>query len=105
MWHGCGRLLKRRRSETRTVGHGEHAQCPEWFTFMWLAVRAESCPTLCDPTDCIACRPPLSLNFPAKNNGVGCHFFPTQGSNPRLLHLLRWQADPLLLHHLGSLCM
>ena len=35
---------------------------------------------------------------PGKNTGVGCHFllqgiFPTQGSNPYLLHLLHWQAD------------
>ena len=34
-------------------------------------------------------------NFPSKNTGVGCHFllqgiFPTQGSNPPLLH---WQED------------
>ena len=34
---------------------------------------------------------------PAKNTGVGCHallqgIFPTQRLNPRLLHLLRWQA-------------
>ena len=40
---------------------------------------------------------------PGKNIGVGCHFllqgiFPTQGSNPRLLH---WQADSLPLSHLG----
>ena len=36
-----------------------------------------------------------SWDFPGKNIGVGCHFllqgiFPTQGSNPHLLH---WQAD------------
>ena len=42
-------------------------------------------------------------NFPGKSTGVGCHFlfqgiFPTQGSNPCLLH---WQADSLSLHHLG----
>ena len=42
--------------------------------------------------------------FPGKNAGAGCHFllqgiFPTQGSNPRLLH---WQADSLLLSHQGS---
>ena len=35
-------------------------------------------------------------DFPNKNTGVGCHFllqaiFPTQGSNPGLLHLLHWQ--------------
>ena len=39
---------------------------------------------------------------PGKNTGVGCHFllqgiFLTQGSNPRLLHLLHWQADSLPL--------
>ena len=44
---------------------------------------------------------------PGKNAGVGCHFLlqgivPAQGSNPRPLHLLHWQADSLLLHHLGS---
>ena len=37
----------------------------------------QSCPTLCDPTDC---------SPPGKNTGVGCHFllrgiFRTQGSN------------------------
>ena len=31
--------------------------------------------------------------------------FPTQGSNPRPLCLLHWQADSLPLHHLGSLLM
>ena len=47
-------------------------------------------------------------NFPGKNIRVGCHFllrgiFPTQESNPGLLHLLHWQADSLPLNHLGSL--
>ena len=42
---------------------------------------------------------------PGKNTGLGCHallqgFFPTQGSNPHLLH---WQVDSLPLSHLGSL--
>ena len=46
-------------------------------------------------------------DFPGKNTGVGCHFllqgiFPTQGLNPRPLHLLHWQADSLPLCHLGS---
>ena len=40
-------------------------------------------------------------NFPGKNTGTDCHFllqgiFPTQESNPHLLH---WQADPLPLNH------
>ena len=48
----------------------------------------------------------LSIGFPGKNTGVGCHFllqeiFPTQGSNPCHLH---WQADSLTLSHHGSLC-
>ena len=39
---------------------------------------------------------------PGKNTGVGCHvllqgIFPTQGWNPRLLHLLHWQAGSLSL--------
>ena len=50
--------------------------------------------------------PPAGLLYPwdvpGKNIGVGCHFlfqgiFLTQGSNPRLLHPLRWQADSLSL--------
>ena len=44
---------------------------------------------------------------PGKNTGVGCHFlfqgiFPTQGWYLRLLCLLHWLADSLLLSHLGS---
>ena len=59
---------------------------------------AKLCLTLWDPID-----------FPGENTGVGCHFllqgiFPTQGSNPCLLH---WQADSLPLNHLRILyyCM
>ena len=45
---------------------------------------------------------------PGKNTGIRAHFllqeiFPTQGSNPRLLHLLKWQVDSLPLSHLGDL--
>ena len=41
-------------------------------------------------------------NFPGKNTGVDCHFLLqgillTQGSNPSLLSLLRWQVDSLPL--------
>ena len=43
-------------------------------------------------------------DFPGKNTGMGCHFllqkiFPTQGSNPSLLH---WQAVILPLNHKRS---
>ena len=49
----------------------------------------------------------LSLQFLNTNTGKGCHFllqgiFPTQRSNPHLLHLLHWQACSLPLCHLGS---
>ena len=71
----------------------------------------QSCPTLCDPTDFSL--PGSSVHgtdrqeFSGKNTGVGCHFlllgiFLMQGSTPRLLHLLHWQADSLPLCHLGS---
>ena len=52
----------------------------------------------------VACQALLPMGFPSKYTGVGCHFllqgiFPTQGSNPYLLH---WQVDSLPLSHLGS---
>ena len=46
-------------------------------------------------------------DFPGTNTRMGCHLlhqgiFPTQGSNPHLLH---WQADSVPLSHLGSSCI
>ena len=51
----------------------------------------------------IAHQVPLSMEFSRQDYWRGCRFllqgiFPTQVSNPHLLHLLRWQADSLLLH-------
>ena len=62
---------------------------------------ARACPTL-QPHE-QACQAPLSMDFPDKNTGVGCHFllqgiFPAQQSNPGLLRLLHWQVE----HHPGS---
>ena len=67
---------------------------------------AHSCLTLCDPMDyslpgssvhgIFQARMPRGLPF--STPGI----FPTEGSNPRLLHLLLRQADSLPLHHLGS---
>ena len=42
----------------------------------------------------VACQATLPWDFPGKNTGVGCHFllqriFPTQESNPHLLHCRR----------------
>ena len=44
-------------------------------------------------------------NLPGKNTEMSCHLllqgiFLTEGSNPRLLHLLPWQRDSLPMHHL-----
>ena len=50
----------------------------------------------------LACQAPLSVGFSRQEYGVSCHaflqgIFLTQGSNPRLLHLLHWQVGSLLL--------
>ena len=65
---------------------------------------AKSCATLLRPHGWYTTRHLCSWDFPGKNTGVGYHFllqriFPTQGSNPCLLH---WQVDSLPLSHLGS---
>ena len=65
---------------------------------------AQSCPTLLRPHELQPARFLCPWDFPGKNTRVGCHFllqeiFPSQGSNPGLLH---WQADSLSLSHLGS---
>ena len=61
------------------------------FSCVWLCATPWTCPPGSCPQD-----------SPRKNTGVGCHalfqgIFPTQGSNPRLLCLLNWQEDFLLL--------
>ena len=55
----------------------------------------------------IAHQAPLSMEFSSQDTQKGCHFllqgiFPIEGMNPRLSHLLQWQADSLPLCHLGS---
>ena len=63
------------------------------FEIVFLSVCglvAKSCPILATPWT-VACRLLCPWDFPGKNTGVGCHallqgIFPTQGSNPCLLH-------------------
>ena len=55
------------------------------------ALAAQSCLTLCDPTDCSSPGSSVHEISPGKNTGVGCHsllqrIFLTQGSNPGFLH-------------------
>ena len=103
------RLQKESRCWTQTTlfvqfrPHQPLASFREWWELYSLQ-SPQSCPTLCDPVDCIACQAPLSTGFPGKNIRVGCHarlqgIFLTQGSNLRLLH---WQADSLPVSHLGQ---
>ena len=66
-----------------------------------------SCSVMSDslgPLDCSQPGSSVRGDSPGKNTGVGGHsllqgIFPTQGSNPSLLHLLLWQADSLPLSH------
>ena len=60
--------------------------------------------TLCNPVDCSPPDSSVHGDSPGKNTGVGCHallqgIFPTQGSNPGLLHC-RWILYQL--SHKGS---
>ena len=85
---------------------------PPFFSFVFAKCRssyptksesevAQSCPTLCDHGDHMDCIRLLHpWDFPGKSTRVDCHFllqgiFPTQGSNPSLLHW-RW-----ILYHLS----
>ena len=61
-------------------------------------------PLLCNPVDCSPPGSSVHGDSPGKNTGVGCHavlqgIFPTQGSNPGLLHC-RWIL--FCLSHQGS---
>ena len=73
-----------------------------------LCLVAQSCLTLCDPMDCNSPGSSVHEDSPSKNTGVGCSallqgIFPTQGSNPGLLHCrwvlywLRHQGNPRIL--------
>ena len=69
---------------------------PAYLTYMQStcmhAKSLQSCPTLCDPVDCSLPGSSVHGFSSGKNTGVGCSallqgIFPTQGSNPHLLHI------------------
>jgi len=65
-----------------------------------LCLVAQLCLTLCDPMNCSPPGSSVHGDSPGKNIGVGCHallqgIFPTQGSNPGLLHCRQ------ILYHLS----
>ena len=69
-----------------------------------LCLVVQACPTLCNSMDCSPPGSSLHGDSPGKNTGVGCHallqgIFPTQGSNPGLLH---WRRILYWLSHQGS---
>ena len=76
-------------------------------SFLWLSnvcamLSSSVYPTLCDPMDCSLPGSSIPGDSPGKNTRMDCHallqgIFPTQGSNPRLLYLLYWQAGSLPL--------
>ena len=80
--------------------HWQAGSLPRTIWEAQSALVTHSRPTLCDP---INCSPPDSSvhgDSPGKNTGVGCHgllqgIFPTQGSDPGLLHCRR------ILYHLN----
>ena len=68
---------------------------------------SHSCPTLCDPVDCSPTSLLCPWDSPGRNTGGGRHallqgIFPTQGSNPHLLCLLRCRQVLSPLNHRGS---
>ena len=87
---------------------------PSFNTFLYMCVCVCVCVCtlshvqLLAAPQTVACQAPLSINFPGKNPGVGCHFllqgiFLTQSLNLYLLCFLHWQADFFPLCHLESL--
>ena len=70
----------------------------KWLTHTHtpLYLVAQSCPALCDPTDCLPPDSSVHGDSPAKDTGVGCHAL-LQGifPNPVFLHC-RW-----ILYHLS----
>ena len=52
--------------------------------FLSSSVRAQSCLTVCDPTDCGG--PGLSVPWALKGKNTGVGIFPTQGWNPTRIH-------------------
>ena len=70
------------------------------YTHVVLCLVAQSCPTVGSPMDCSLSDSSVHGDSPGKNTRVGYHallqgIFPTQGSNPGLMHC-RW-----ILYHLS----
>ena len=80
--------------------------------YVVLCLVTQSCWTPFDPVGCSLPSSSVHGDSPGKNTGVGCHvllqgIFPTQGSNPSILHyrqilyLLSHQGSPRILEGLA----
>ena len=87
------------------MSRGNAGKKREEKIFKYIVLVAQSCPTLCDPTD-IAHQAPLSMGISSKKTGVDRHshlqgLFLTQGSNSCLRHCrqilyhLKHQGSPI----------
>ena len=84
---GCTSLLSHQ--QCMTTPFSSHSLQHLFVDFLFVLVT-QSCPTL-RPYGLVAHQAPLSMGFPGKKTGVGCHFvlqgvFPIQGSITGLLH-------------------
>ena len=84
-------------------------QLSDFISLFKLCVHAQllSCVQLFEMPWTVACQAPLSLEFSTQEYWSGLPFptladLPDQGIEPRLSHLLHWQADSLPLCHLRS---
>ena len=100
--HGGGRMCSQANLPFTSLTHifTEVVSLPSRIFTGELGLVAPPCTTLCDPMDCNPGRPLCPWNSPGKNTRVGCHallqgIFPTQGSNPGLLHCRQ------ILYHLN----
>ena len=88
--------------------------CLSIHLFIYLSIYlsvlcAQSCLTLCNPMDCIACQVPLSMGFSRQEywSRVPCPppgDPPTPGVEPESLASAALQTDSLLLSHWGCPC-
>ena len=109
-----GRMRKEERGSPLHLGSNSScAISSRKAAFSWLGTQTRASVHAC-VLSCLSCvqlyayawtvahQAPLSGDSPGKDTGVGCHtllqgIFPTQGWNPHLLCLLRWQAGSLPL--------
>ena len=87
-----GQLLQENRGKQEAIWERNYNSFILIFLrIVCVCLVSQSCPTLCDPMDCSPPGSSVHGDSPGKNTGVGCHalfrgIFPTQGSNPGLLH-------------------